>query len=117
MSPNLLRIRIENTLELIADREAQLRYQAEAPGIDVSMELFFQWEDWYRSATREFAWAFDAEEAATLRAFHAIFLDVRDEVRLDPPPLARFVQTPTWRRYSDAARAALGLLRRALRAA
>ncbi|MCA9706505.1 MAG: hypothetical protein KDK70_11700, partial [Myxococcales bacterium] len=106
MSPHLLRTQVIDALELIADREAQLRVQAQAPGIDVSLELLLQWEDGYRPDAPALGWAFDAAQQATLRAFHAIFLAVRDEVGLQPPPLARFVTTAAWRRYSDAARTA-----------
>ncbi len=117
MTPHLLRVCIENTLALIAERDAQLHYQAQSPGLDVSTELFLQWEDWYRPHSREFLDAFDSAEASTLRAFHAIFSDIRDEVFATLPPIEDFIETAAWRRYSDAARAAQGLLRSALEAA
>lgn len=111
MSPRLLRTQIFDTLELIADREAQLRYQQQAPGLMVSTELLLQWEDWYRPRAPQFAWAFEAEEAAALRAFHAVFVEVRNEVMFDAPPIHQFVQTAPWWRYHHAARVTLSRLR------
>lgn len=103
-----LRAHIETTLELIADREAQLRYQADVPFVDVSTELFLQWEDWYRPQDDAFAQAFDPEEAFALHAFHEVFLAVRSHYRNGPPPIEELVRTHAWRIYSDAARVALG---------
>lgn len=115
---SLLRAHIEDTLELIADRDAQLRYQAQVPCVEVSTEIFLQWEDWYRPDDEAFAHAFDHEQAATLRVFHQVFTAVRDTVMMQGlPPIGPFVQTTAWKRYSGAARAALGLLRTVRQAA
>lgn len=115
--PISLRAHIEDTLALIADREAQLRYQATVPCVDVSTELFLQWEDWYRPDSEAFAEAFDDEQADTLRVFHDVFTAVRSNYLQALPPIAQFVQTTAWKRYNGAARAALGMLRSALKAA
>jgi len=115
--PSILRAHIEDTLALIADREAQLRYQAAVPCVDVSLELFLQWEDWYRPEHEAFAEAFDAQEAATLRAFHEVFEAVRSHCMHRHLPLSQLVQTTAWKRYSGAARTTLGQLRAALAAA
>lgn len=115
--PTDLRTHIEDTLALIADREAQLRYQAEVPCVDVSMELFLQWEDWYRPTSEAFAAAFDRREAETLRVFHDVFTAVRSHCMDRHLPLAQLLQTTAWKRYSGAARTALGRLRSALAAA
>jgi hypothetical protein len=115
--PISLRAHIEDTLELIADRDAQLRYQAEVPCVDVSTELFLQWEDWYRPESEAFADAFDHEQAQTLRVFNDVFAAVRTNYLHALPPIGQFVQTTAWKRYSGAARAALGMLRSALKAA
>lgn len=117
MPTSNVRAEIERTLALIADRDAQFQLQAQTPTMDVSTELFLQWEDTYRPRSRAFASAFDPSEFATLRAFHTIFVSVRDQVLFHVPPLDRFVDTAPWQRYSDAARVALGRLRAALRAA
>lgn len=115
--PMTLRAHIEDTLALIADREAQLRYQAEVPCVDVSMELFLQWEDWYRPTTEAFAEAFDRHEVETLRVFHEVFVAVRSHCMDRHLPLAQLVQTTAWKRYSGAARSALGRMRLAVAAA
>jgi predicted ATPase len=115
-SSSLLRAHIEDTLALIADREAQLRYQAQVPYVDVSMELFLQWEDWYRPSHEAFDQAFDRREAATLRTFHDVFIAVRDCCMDRQMSLEQLVQTTAWKRYSGAARTALGQLRSALAA-
>lgn len=115
--PISLRAQIEDTLELIADREAQLDYQASVPFVDVSTELFLQWEDWYRPDDQAFAESFDHQEAHTLRTFHDVFSAVRLNYPHGLPPIAEFVQTTAWKRYSGAAGAALSMLRTALKAA
>ena len=115
--PSLLRAHIEDTLALIADREAQLRYQAEVPCVDVSMELFLQWEDWYRPTDESFVRTFDSHEAETLRAFHDVFVAVRDCCMSLQLPLTALVETTAWKRYSGAAHTALGRLRMAVAAA
>jgi len=113
-----IRACIEDTLALIADREAQLRYQAEVPCVEVSMELFLQWEDCYRPHAEALAEAFEAEELATLQVFHQVFTTVRDTVMATGvPPIGRFVETTAHKRLSGAAHVARGLLRRALQAA
>jgi predicted ATPase len=115
--PSLLRAHIEDTLALIADREAQLRYQASVPYVDVGLELFLQWEDWYRPEHEVFAQAFAHQEAATLQAFHEVFTAVRSHCMHRMLPIAQLVQTTAWKRYSGAARTALGMLRSARAAA
>ncbi|MCX4242788.1 hypothetical protein [Paraliomyxa miuraensis] len=108
MSPTTpLRARIEATLELIADREAQLRYQADVPYVDVSTELFLQWEDDYRPQDDAFGRAFDPEEALALRAFHEVFVAVRNTFWPELPAIETLVQTTAWKLYGDAARTAL----------
>lgn len=111
MPPELLRTRILDALQFIADREAQRRFQDRAPRVDVSTELLLQWEDGYRPHAPELGQAFEAEQLDALRAFHAVFVEVRDAVMFRAPPLERFVQTPQWQRYSEAARTTLGRLR------
>ena len=115
--PSHLRAHIEDTLALIADREAQLRYQAEVPCVDVSLELFLQWEDWYRPSDEAFAQAFDRSEAETLATFHDVFTAVRSHCMDRMLPIRQLVQTTAWKRYSGAARTALARLRSALAAA
>lgn len=115
--PSLLRAHIEDTLALIADRDAQLRYQAAVPYVDVGLELFLQWEDWYLPEHEAFAQAFADQEAATLRAFHEVFTAVRSHCMHRMLPIAQLVQTTAWKRYSGAARTALGMLRSARAAA
>lgn len=114
--PSLLRAHIEDTLAFIADREAQLRYQAEVPCVDVSLELFLQWEDWYRPSEQAFAAAFERHEAETLAAFHDVFVAVRDCCMERRMPIRQLVQTTAWKRYSGAARTALARLRPSLAA-
>ncbi len=109
--PISLRDHIERTLALIADRQAQLRYQQDVPCIDVATELFLQWEDWYRPKSESFAQIFDRDEASTLQTFHEVFETVRNNFPQGLPPIAKFVQTTAWKRYSSAARLALDVLR------
>ncbi len=108
---------IESTLSLIACRDAQFQYQAQCPGLDVATELFLQWEDCYRAGSPKLAVAFGADDRAALEAFHATFVEIRNEVLPGVGSLRRFVDTPKWRRLRDAAATALARIRTAVLAA
>lgn len=102
-----MRERVLEVLGLIASDKAQLEYQARAPGVYVSHEIFNQWEDYYRPETEEFSAAFSAEELVLLREFNEVFEQVCAETPSTLPSIDRFIATGAWRRYSEAARSTL----------
>jgi hypothetical protein len=103
------RDRIVEVLALLSSREYQLEYQAKAP-INVSNELFNQWEDWYYPDAEEFRCNFEPRELLALEAFHRVFEQVSNDTPKRMPPIEEFVQTAHWRRLNQAARVALSAL-------
>lgn len=49
-----LRSRVLDVLALVADADAQRRYQARVPHVDVPAELFNQWDDSFFPASDDF---------------------------------------------------------------
>ena len=107
-----LRARIVEVLQLVADKEAQLRYQADAPHVQVSNEIFNQWEDYYRPDTEEVQMVFAPDEQRALLDFNSVFDAVCEETPQVMPPIAEFVETAAWARYQNAAIDALKVLHR-----
>ena len=101
------RARVLETLELVADVEAQRQYQASVPCVDVPGELFNQWDDFYHPTDSQFRAGFNDAELDALRRFDLVLNDVSDETRQQLPPLDEFVRTAAWQRLSDAAGATL----------
>lgn len=107
-----LRARIVEVLQLVADKEAQLKYQADAPHVQVSNEIFNQWEDYYRPDTEEIRLAFAPDEQQALLDFNSVFDAVCEETPQVMPPIAEFVETTAWARYQNAAAEALKVIQR-----
>jgi hypothetical protein len=108
--PSEFRGRVLEVLELIADRDAQLGYQAAAPHVDVATELFNQWDDAYHDGDAAFERQFSPAELAALRRFGGVLDDVAARTPQQLPPLAVFVTTSEWRELTAGARTALSQL-------
>ena len=106
------RARILETLELVADAEAQRQYQAGVPHVDVPAELFNQWDDFYSPTDGQFRCAFNDAELDALRRFDLVVNDVSSQTPKQLPALDAFIRTTAWQRLSDAARATLRDLKR-----
>ena len=107
-----LRSRVLEVLALVADADAQRKYQASVPHVDVPAELFNQWEESFFPANDEFRSAFTDAELDALRRFELVVSDVSTQTPKQLPALDAFVRTAAWQRLSDAARATLQDLRR-----
>jgi hypothetical protein len=108
--PPELRGRVLEILELLADRDAQLAYQAAVPDVDVAAELFNQWDDAYHDGDATFERQFSPAELAALRTFGDVLDDVAARTPQQLPPLAVFVTTSEWRELAAGARTALSQL-------
>jgi hypothetical protein len=106
-----IRDNVLDTLELIASKEKQQRYQNAVPHVDVPAELFKQWEDAYFPADTTFKAGFDATELRALERFDGVFNEVCDATPSDLPALEDFVMSEPWRRLASAAIEALKTLR------
>lgn len=102
-----IRSRVFEILELISDERAQRSYQDRAPMVQVSSELFNQWEDVHHPDTEEWQLAFDQPERSVLRSFNMAFEEVCEVTPQLLPPLSEFIGTESWRIYRDAAKSAL----------
>ncbi len=102
-----LRARVMDVLALVADETAQRRYQASVPHVDVSAELFNQWEESFFPSDVQFQRAFRSDELDALRRFDLVVKDVSGRTPKQLPQLDRFIGTQAWRDLSEAARVAL----------
>jgi hypothetical protein len=96
-----------STLTLLASEEKQREYQHTVPHVEVSAELFNQWEDCYFPEDRDFQSAFVSAELAELARFDRVLHQVCDDTPRDLPALDEFLTTQAWRTLSDAAQQAL----------
>jgi hypothetical protein len=106
LSDNLRR-RVLEVLALVADAEAQRKYQASVLHVNVSEELFNQWDDAFFPEDSHFISAFSSRELDVLRRFNAAMETVGETTPNSLPSLDAFMQTQAWHRLSDAARFAL----------
>ena len=107
-----MRERVFETLALIADKEAQRRYQLAAPSVDVPAELFNQWEDCFFPQDESFRNGFNGKEIAALESFSRVLNRVCEETPQELPALEEFMETEAWKRLSAAASEALAALSR-----
>lgn len=106
---------ILEVLELIADGESQLEYQAKVPCVHVGAELFNQWEDVYLPGDQGFVAQFDARELSALRGFADLVDAIALETPQQLPALEVFMKTRHWQRLAAGAGAALQQLDRTRR--
>lgn len=107
-----MRQRVIETLSLVSSEDRQRKYQLAVPYIDVSAELFNQWEDFYHPDDDGFRQGFRPEELEALRRFNNVFEEVAKETPKFLPPLDEFLKSTSWRKLSDAAAEALRALSR-----
>lgn len=89
------------TLQLIADIEAQRQYEKNVPIADVPSELICQWfDDYYHPESEEYRLAFTDEELDTMAEFSK-FYDSRVEKL--PQTLNEMHQCDTWRQIVEKA--------------
>lgn len=107
-----IRQRVIETLSLVADKEAQRRYQMEVPDVDVAAELFNQWEDCYFPQDIGFREGFSNSELDSLERFDRVLNRVCGETPQCLPPLEDFIETTEWKQLSCAALEVLDAIRR-----
>lgn len=101
-----MRERILEVLDFLADAGAQRAYQARAPSINVSNELFSMWDDCYpvqESALEHFT----SSQLAALERFNETLEEVADATPVELPPLLLFMESQHWKRLNQAAERAL----------
>lgn len=97
-----------SVLELIADGPEQIAYQCRAPqGVNVSSELFNQWDDFYEGAALAGLSNLKESELKALEEFNDLLNDVSSVTPKMMPPISDFQETADWRRLRDAALKAL----------
>lgn len=105
-----MRERILEVLDFLADAGAQRAYQARAPSINVSNELFNMWDDCYpvqESALEHFT----SNQLAALERFNETLEEVADATPVQLPPLLLFMESQHWKRLNQAAERALDEVR------
>ena len=101
------RSRVLEILELIADGQAQSRYQERVPYVDVAAELFNQWDESYYPDDAEFCSQFSSGELAAMNAFALLVVAIADATPQQLPSLDEFMKTAEWQRLAAGARLAL----------
>lgn len=103
-----VRARIVDVLELIADVQGQIRYQAAAPpGVNVSNELFNRWGDWYRASNPSLPAVFNRRELAALETFADLLDKAADETPPALPLIPEFMRSHAWGQLQSGAVKAL----------
>jgi hypothetical protein len=102
-----IRNQILEALFLVSSKEMVLSYQIKVPIADVSAEIFCLWEDSYDPNGDIFKMGFVKKELEALSKFNHAFEEVCRSSPDNLPLIDEVVQTSYWRKYSDAARAAL----------
>lgn len=98
---------LEDLLRLLADFDAQRRYQADVPRVNVPAELFNQWDDLFRLQRRV---EFTESEWAAVETF-AVELDrIASETPNDLPPLEVCIRSVHWQALQAGATMALARL-------
>jgi hypothetical protein len=99
-----IKSRVVETLSLIASEELQLQYQSQVPQVNVSDELFNQWDDCYYPGDPAFHAAFREHELASLASFDEILNQVSSATSQQLPRLEEFMRTREWQQLASAAR-------------
>ncbi len=112
-SEQAYRQNVFDVLHLIASKKQQLDYQKQSPYVQVSAELFNQWDDFYQIGKEQKSYekAFKKEELKVLKEFDDVFDSVSQKLPQHPPDIHSFIQTPEWLELSSAAEKALRQLK------
>ena len=101
-------------LRLLASRDEQSHYQRAVPFVQVTAELFCQWDACYHPRTMPwFQEAHSAAELAALDTFQRVVARILSELPEPLPPIEDFITTPQWERLASAAAAALAVIQSA----
>jgi hypothetical protein len=107
-SRELIRQNIVELLALLADAEAQRRYERNVPIANVPAELLCMWfDDLYHPDDAAFVRAFSTPELAALEEFNRTYRSVADELEPLAVSVGDLHAHPSWSRVSPAASAAL----------
>jgi hypothetical protein len=101
---------VRDHLALLADFEAQKKYERDVPIANVPAELVCQWfDDLYHPDASQFQALFSAAELAVLSAFNARFELIQGTVPY-PISLSELQAMDVWRQLADAAASALAAI-------
>lgn len=109
-----IRNRIIEYLELVANPETQMDYQARVPVAHVPSEVINQWEDWTSGDPAMWPEALSAEvyvpeEIEAMQRFHATWTAVAGATPDPLPPLPEILNLAEWAKLSRSASDALAV--------
>jgi hypothetical protein len=107
-----MRENVIQTLRLIADGEAQRRYQSQVPFVSIPHEMFNQWDDFFHPTFEDFRAAFSVNEFQALLRFQGVMDVLGTQCARILPPLDEFQKTGVWTALSKAASDALNVCER-----
>src|SRR5690242_16751782 len=102
-----LRQRLVEVLTLWTQPDEQRAYQSRAPDVDVSAELFNQWDDWYSPQAPQFRGAFSEGELDALQQFDSVLQEAGKSLPQTLPAIEALMETAEWKRIVAAAQIAL----------
>ncbi|WP_437912840.1 hypothetical protein WME73_38470 [Sorangium sp. So ce302] len=105
-----MRERVCEVLMLLSSLQLQRVYQARVPSVNVTEELFNQWDDWYKPGNAEFDSLFSVDELRALGEFSKVIDAIAEETPQVLPPLEEFMVTEAWKLLRAEAQKALGAL-------
>lgn len=92
----MYRQRILDHLALLSSKKQILEYQESVPTVDVSAEIFNQWDECFRPGLPEFDSAFsDFEFKAVVEFSHLLDL-ISERIPQILPPVEVFLETDEW---------------------
>ncbi len=113
-SQNIFRANVIENLETLASPELQLKFQADVPFVNISVELACNWFDGsYLPEYEEFIAAFSAAEVKAMADFNAIFNGVTATFdQADYPEIHELLHDLEWLRVVEAAGIAIKVFER-----
>ncbi len=91
-------------LEMLASEEQQLEYEANVPGVDITVELVSGWfDDSYHPDSPEFLACFTAAELDALKRFTKFYDERREYLPKSNGTVRTWLKNPLWRQVMDEA--------------
>jgi ABC-type sulfate transport system substrate-binding protein len=105
-----IRFHLIKSIEMLASKEKQLEFQANAPIAAVSSEIFNNWDGNYHPSGIYLPYAFSEKELEILAEFNVKIDEILSSMPEIMPHINEFQAMPEWQRLTSAAQTALNKL-------
>lgn len=100
----LNRENVYSVIDLWCSIDRQLDYQKNVPDVQVSIELYQQWEDFYFPDSDDFKQSFNKLELELLAEFNEALNNSIDRTPKNLPPIEDFIKSDEWKMMNSKAR-------------